>query len=514
MGIISLKSNRIQNAKRNIMAGLFNSLVLTILPFALRTVFAHTLGIEYLGLNSLFSSVLTILNLTELGVGSALVFNMYQPASIKNFEQVNSLLVLYRKIYSIIGILIFFIGFWMLPVLPFLVNGEAPADINITLLFVIYLFNTSISYLGYAYRKSILIAFQRQDIISNINSGISTCLYIFQIVILFLLKNYYAYIILIPLFTIIENFIEAYYSKKLFPQVYPVGEVDAVTKKKIRDHVKGIALQKICTASRNAFDSIAISMFLGLVSTATYNNYYYIMSSVHSFLYQIPNAIRSSVGNSVAVESEEQNFLLFSKMNLLYVWISGWATVCFICLFQPFMILWMGKDLLLPFHTVILISLYFFELSIGDMIALYKDAVGLWWHGRYRTIIEAVANLILNFVFGYLWGIDGIILATIITIFFLGIVYGGYIVFKYYFKSQKFGKYLITQGGYFIIIVLSAIITYILVCYINADGLYGIILRLIASTIISNIIIVLFFRKDKLFVDALSLLKRTLKFDF
>lgn len=493
---------RIKYAKRNIIAGMINSIILIALPFIVRTVFAYTLGAEYLGLNSLFSSILTVLNLTELGVGSALVYSMYKPAAENDYPKISALLALYRKIYNIIGISVIILGFLFVPFLPFLVKGDIPRDININILFTIYLVDTSVSYLGYAYRKSLLIAYQRQDVISNINTVISITLYVVQITVLMIFRNYYVYIVFPPIFAFVENCICARFSSKVIQGVKPEGKVDIAAKKDIKDHIKGIALQKICSTSRNAFDSIAISMFLGLVSTAMYNNYYYIMISVHKLLYQIPNSIRASVGNSVVTESERQNYQLFSKMNLIYVWISGWATVCFACLYQPFMEIWMGKDMLLPFHTVILLCIYFYELSLGDMVALYKDAAGLWWHGRYRTIIEAAANLILNFLLGYFYGVDGIIFATVITILFFGIIYGGYIVFRYYFKSYKLRRYLLSQLSYFLVVLISVGVTYFVVSFVTINGILGIALRLLIATLLSNIILFIFLRNSRYYIDA------------
>lgn len=190
-----------------------------------------------------------------------------------------------------------------------------------------------------------------------------------------------------------------------------------------------------------------------------YSNYYYVMISVHNILYQIPNSIRATVGNSVASESLEKNFKDFNCMYLLNMFICGWAAVGLYCCIQPFMELWMGKDMMFPGLTVALVCFYFILLSLADIVALYKDAAGLWWYGRYRVILEAICNLILNFVLGYFWGINGILIATIITIALIGHGYGGWIVFHYYFKGKNFLSFVIKQLGYITMIAATCVIT-------------------------------------------------------
>jgi len=494
--------NRKNNGIRNIGAGILNSFILSILPFITRTIIVITIGSRYLGLSSLFTSILMVLNLSELGFGSALVFSMYKPIADDNKKQICALLNLYKKIYWFIGTGILIMGLIFAPFLPVIIKGKWPADINIYILYFIYLFNAAISYFAFAHKKALLTAYQRNDMISNVNSIVTIITYIVQIILLLTIRNYYLYVCIFPIFTVIENICTAIITKKKYPDLICIGYVSTEDKKKIKDHVKGIALQKICSTSRNSFDSIAVSMFLGLVSIAIYNNYYYIMSAIHAFLYQIPNAIRASVGNSVACETVEKNYNDFNIMNFLYVWVVGWCTVCLLCLYQPFMQLWMGKDMMLPLRTVILFCIYFFELSMGNIVSLYKDTAGLWWYGRYRTGIEALANLLLNFLLGWLFKIDGILIATIVTVTFIGLGYGGYIVFRYYFTKENFGMYIISQLLYLGIAAVVSAIT-LMICYLVPEtGIMGLIIRALICIPIPNVLFWILLRKHKYYESS------------
>ena len=168
--------SRTLNAKRNMLASLINRIVSMLLPFVTRTIFIYSLGSLYLGLNSIFSSVLSVLSLAELGVGTAMVYSMYKPIANGDAETVCALLNLYRKIYRIIGAVILVLGLAFTPFLPHIIKGAVPADINLYVLYFINLFSTVVSYFLFAYKNSLLTASQRMDVISHIDTGVYTLL--------------------------------------------------------------------------------------------------------------------------------------------------------------------------------------------------------------------------------------------------------------------------------------------------------------------------------------------------
>lgn len=500
--------SRTKNSVRNIASGIGNRILQMGLAFVTRTLQVYILGSLFLGLSGLFSSVLTVLSLSELGFGSALVYSMYKPAADGDEKKLCELLNYFRRIYKIIGSATFIIGIALMPFLPKIIKGEVPESVNIYIVYLIFLINSAISYFAFAHKKALLNAYQRNDILSNINSVISIVSPALQIVILLLTKNYYLYIIVLPIFTILENIWVEYITRKKYPNLVCKGMITKEEKKELMEHVKGIALQKICTASRNSVSSIIISMFLGLTAIAMYNNYYYIIISVHNILYMIPNSIRASVGNSIASESLEKNYKDFNTFSFMYLWIRGISATMILCLYQAFMRIWMGDELMLPNGTMILFVIYFVLLSIGDIVALYKDAAGLWWQGRYRVAIEAVANIILNFLFGYLWGINGILIATILTLLFLGNGYGSYIVFKHYLGMEKFSTYIKDTCVYVVVFVSVAFITYKVCATITTEGIVGLVLQAIISLVLSNILFFSIFRKHKYLLNSKALISQ------
>lgn len=503
-----MADSRMKNGTRNICASVINRCVLILLPFITRTLIVRVLGSSYLGLSGLFTSILNVLNLSELGFGSALVFSMYQPAADGDLPKIGALLNAYKKIYRIVGAAVLLGGIVLMPFLPKLIKESWPDTINIYVLYLIYLVNTSVSYFAFAYRRALLMAYQNNRVLSNVNTVVSILLYVFQIVLLRLFQNYYLYVCVLPIFTIVENVCIAAYTFKAYPGIEERGDLSAAEKKSITVHVKGIALQKLCSASRNSFDSIVISIYLGLTTIAVYNNYYYILSAVHALLYQISNAIRSSVGNSIVKESVDKNYRDFNIITMIYVWISGVCGACMLCLYQPFMELWMGADMLLPFESMCLFPLYFFLLSMGDIVALYKDGAGLWWYGRYRTIAEAVGNLVLNFLLGWLWGINGILIATLLTVTFIGLGYGGYIVFRYYFKTPKYRNYVFLELKYVFFVMINAFAVYALCSMIDTAGFWGLVLKGIVCAVLSAVVLWLMLRKQPYYQETKAFISR------
>lgn len=188
--------SRTQNAIRNIFTGVFNKIIILLFPFVIRTVIIKKLGTEYLGLSSLFTSILQVLNLTELGFSSAIVFSLYKPIAEKDDNRICSIMNFYKRIYRIIGFIILVMGLIVLPFLPNFIKGSYPSDINLYILYLIYLFNTVITYYLFAYKSALLNAMQRNDIINNVNSITVIIQYILQIIILYCTKNYYIYMII------------------------------------------------------------------------------------------------------------------------------------------------------------------------------------------------------------------------------------------------------------------------------------------------------------------------------
>jgi Membrane protein involved in the export of O-antigen and teichoic acid len=507
-----MQTNRTKNATRNIFWGMANNLISIILPFILRTIMIYVIGVQYVGLGSLFSSILSILNLAELGFGSALVFSMYKPIAEGDKKTICAILNFYKKCYQIIGCIVLIIGLVSMPFLEYFIKGDYPPNINLYILYAIYLFNTVISYFIFAYKKSLLTAHQRNDINSNINSVLLILQYIIQIVLLLVFKNFYLYIIVLPIMTIANNLISASIINRLFPEYVCKGKLDYDLYKSIIKKVSGIIFAKIGGTILNSVDNIVISAFLGLNILAIYSNYYYIIISLFGILAVISNAIKPVIGNCIATESVERNYKNFNKLNFMYIWIVSWWSICLLCLYQPFMVLWVGEDLMLSMIEVVLFVVFFFIQKWCDMLWIYQEGAGIWWEGKFVPLIAAIINLIINIVLVQKIGLSGVLISTIISVALVYLPGYAYILFKYYFTIEKgLYNFILRQMIYLLTTIVIGIITYMICGVIPIFGVLGLLLRGIICMLVPNLLLTTFYFNMEEFREALAMAKAIIK---
>lgn len=502
---------RTENAKRNIKIGILRTVIDTVLPFVSRTALIYVLGAEYLGLSSMFNALLQMLNLTELGFGSAIVYAMYKPIAEDDDSQICALLNLFHKIYRRVGTAILCIGVLLLPFIRFFVKGDAPEQVNIYIVYMVYLINTALSYWVLAYKSIIPHAFQRSDLV-GIGYAISDLFQItLQVTALILTKNYYLFIIMLPLATLFHNMIVAHIVDRYYPQYKCKGTVSVECIAEIRKRVSGLLIQNICSTLRNSMDSICISAFLGLALTAMYNNYFCILYALGRFCEIIGSAITAGIGNSIAIDGVNSNYRILQKLDFLYMWIVGWSGICLLCLIQPFMELWMGSALVLPFGVVVWFVLYYYILRMGEMCNVFNNAAGLWWENRIRAMAEAIINVLLNILLVRVWGIYGIIWATLVPLFFVSQIYGSKVVFKFYFKNRKYKEYLFSHLKYFLTFVSAGVTTLFICSRFRADIISVLVVRSILCIILPNMVFFVIYRRTEIYRESMQWLAYKLK---
>ena len=497
-----------KNAKRNIFWGFVDKIVTIILPFINRTLMIYLLGDQYVGLGSLFKSILSVLNLAELGVGSALVYSMYEPIAKNDTPKICALMNLYRKCYRVIGGVVLVLGLSLLPILPKLIKGGYPSDINIYVLYLMYLMQTVLTYNLFAYKNCLLHAHQRTDVVSIVSLVIHAFTMISQAIVLLLFKNYYLYMLIGLASSLLNNIAVAIVVTKMYPNYKCAGTLDKESIAKIWRQVRGLVSTKIGGVVINSADNIVISAFLGLSVVGWYNNYFYFITSVIAFLNILLHSLTAGIGNSIVINSVEENKKIFDKLTFIYQWIVSWCTVCFVCLYQPVMKVWNPKGMF-PFYIVCLLCFRFYAGRVVQMTFTYKDALGLWWEDRFRPLIAALANLIINIILVKIIGIAGVIISTFVCTIFINTPWGISILFKHYFKTGMKEHYLK--------LLLNCAITFIgsagtlFVCsLIKLEGFALIILRGIICIIIPNLIFTLFYYKTADFKEAYRFIKKRL----
>lgn len=484
-----MSDSRTKNSLRNSITGFINKVFNLLIPFFIRTIIIKVIGVDYLGLSSLYSSILQVLSLSELGFSISIAFSLYKPIAENDTETICALLNFLKKIYRVVGLIILAVGAALMPALPYLIEGTYPADINLYILYSIYLINTSVSYFLFSYKSVLLAACQRTDIENNILTATNLVLYALQIAALMLFKNYYLYVILIPILTVCTNIIREIVTRKKFPDYFCKGNIDKETRKEIFKNIKALVGHRLSNVVVSSTDNIFISAFLGLASVAVYNNYYYVVNAVTGFILIFFSSLTASIGNKIVTADRDTNYRDFNRLTFINVWMVGWMSICLLCLYQHFMLLWVGEELMLPFITVILFTVYFYSWRFKDMLATYKDAAGMWNIDFWKPYVVSILNIILDFVLVNFLGINGVILATILSVPLVSLPWETQTFFKAYFKRSPL-KYYLKMLIYTLVIVATAFVTCIICNLLPFVGYGWFALKFLICLVLPNLIFV------------------------
>lgn len=502
------KIERTKNASRNIIFGIILKIYQLAIPFIMRTIMIYTLGVQYLGLNSLFTSILQVLNLAELGVGAAMVYSMYKPIVENDSKKICALMHLYKVYYRGIGLIICVIGIVITPFIPNLISGNVPSDINVYVIYLLNLFATVFSYWLFAYKNSILQAHQRIDVTSKVLLVTETIKYALQIFVLVVIRNYYLFLIISLLSQILTNILTAYISNLMYPNYQAKGNLDKLEVRKINRRIRDLFTSKIGGVIVNSADSIVISAFLGLSVLAIYQNYFYLITAVIGLIGIVFSSVTAAIGNSIVVDSKEKVYKDFRMFTFIIAWIAGVCTNCFLNLFQPFMKVWVGEDLLLPFSVVICFCVYFFVYEINQLLNSYKDASGIWHEDRFRPLVTALTNLFLNLIMVQFLEIYGIILSTVLSTLIVGMPWLLHNLFTVLFDRENLIQYVMSLLQYVMITFITLVFTFMICNQIVLDGWMTIFARLIICLIVPNIIYVIIYHDKIEFTGTLKLINR------
>lgn len=503
-------NSRLSNISRNVVWGFLGKAISLLLPFISRTVMISYIGMEYVGLNSLFVSVLQVLSVAELGVGAALVFSMYKPLAEGNTKEICALLNLYKKTYRIIGILILTGGVILTPFISNFIKGDVPQDANIYIIFCIYVVNSVLGYFLYSYRQSLLIASQRVDILSKIALLIQIFIGVSQIFVLVLFRSFLLFVIILPITTILNNILVALITFKLFPQYKCLGKISSNEFSDIKKQVCGMAFQKLGGIVLFSVDTLVISSFLGLVPLALYQNYCFVFLGVNSFFEVIQQALIPSVGNSIASNSVDKNYGFFKKLNFVYIWLVILVSCYLICLYQSFITIWIGKENLLDEYLMLLFVAYFFVFKWCDMLYVFQEATGIWWKTRFIPSAAAFLNLILNFTLVKYIGLAGILISTIVSVLFIYNIFSAKILFKSYFSSIVSGcmYFWKSQIKFFAIAFVCIFVCYCLSKIILSSSLLNqVLINIVICTVLPNLILYAISRRSDEFQYVIGVVK-------
>lgn len=451
--------SRTENSTKNVISGFICQITVILVGFVVRTVFIRTLGEQFLGINGLFSNFISMLSLTELGIGTSITYKLYKPLADKDTDSICKYMNLYRVLYRIIGVVMLVLGVLMMPIIPHMIKDDT-SFFNVYAVFAIYLLQSVSTYLLFAYKSALVKADQKSYIVTNITMAVYIVEYILQIIVLVLFKNFYAYIAIVVIGNVVINlivsvFVDRRYSylkkdKKTYPE-----------KSDIKDMFKdcyALSLYKVNGVVLKSVDNIVLSKYIGLAIVGLYSNYLMVYNHLKELVASFYNGIISSLGNLYAEGEKEKTVNVFNQVNYITFILFGILSVGIYAVINPFMKLWIGEKYLLSESFVIMFALEFYIYGILKSISTFRTSMGLFQQGKYRPLLGTVINIALSILLVRKYGISGVLFATLVANISTYFLIDSFIIFKKGFKtSASLPKYFFTNIVNLIVITASAI---------------------------------------------------------
>lgn len=501
---------RTNNSIKNIVISTISNAIIIIIGFIAQKVFIITLGKEYLGLNGLFSNILSILSVVELGFGSAIIFHLYKPISENDNEKIKLLLKMYKKTYRIIAFVILLLGIGVLPFI-YIIVGDISLNDNLYLLFILALLEVVVSYF-LSYKRSILYADQKTYIVNIVHALYVVILNAFEIFFLILTHNYIVYLIIKIVFKVFENLVITFIANKKYPYIIEKtnGSISNNLKDDIYQKVKGLLYHSIASALVLSTDNLIISNIFGVVVVGLYSNYYMIFNAINVLITQAFSSITATIGNLLLENDAKKSYSIYKNILFFNSWIYCITGICILCMIEPFIKIWLGTDFLLSKGVLIILVLNYYIQGMRKTNARFKEAAGIFYEDRLMPIFESIVNLISSILLAKIFGLMGVFMGTILSSCVLFFYSYPIFVYKKIFR-RKYSQFLKEHIKYFLISLLCAMVCY--ACYIRLNIVNNILLlftSLIISLIIPNIIYYILYKNSDEFNYYKNLLKKSL----
>lgn len=492
-----VQKSRTEYSLLNIGAGLGGYALNTIIGLVCRMVFTRTLSAEYLGIGGLFTNILSMLSLAELGIGSAIVYALYKPLAIDDRDKIATLVKFYGQCYRTIGVIVGIIGIALIPFLNLLIDAPDIRE-SIYLIYGLYLFNTASSYF-FSYRSSLIMAAQQNYIVTATNYAVTIFQSILQIIWLLSTHEFIGYLIIQCVGGLIYNIVISYIAKRKFPFIVStkIRPLEREEYKGLVRNIRALVIWKLCGLLVNSTDNIIITYFSGLAAVGLSSNYTLLSATLNSLLNQIFSGITASIGNLNATESNEKKLKIFNTIHFASFWLFGWAAIGIFVVSSDIVCLMFGESYVLPIEIPFVIAVNFYMVGMQSAVWTYKNTMGLFRQGRYLLIFTAGINLVCSLWLGKKWGLFGILFATAISRAFTNTWYDPYAVFKYGLK-EKVSIYYKEYGLYLLILTLAGSLSYLSCSFICFSPLLNVVLKFLICCAVPNAVFLLcFYRKEE-----------------
>ena len=509
-----MANSRTKNSVLNMATSVAIRVSTLILSFVSRTVFIYILGAEYLGLNGLFSNILSFLALSELGLGSAIAFLLYKPIAENDVERMKTVMHFYKRCYVVVGAAILFLGCCLMPFLNSMVTLDKPIPENLYLVFFLFVLQSAVSYFFAAYKQTFVNANQKAYLLGKIEISFTIINCAVDIVVLLLLRDFLAYLTFKIVVVIIKNLVLSRKVDKLYP--FLTEKVNTfLTKEEIRSVFKDIysvTVFRLGSVLFNSVSNIVTSAIIGTIVVGYYSNYTMIVSQVEVLIMLAFNAVAAGIGNVVATETKEKQFAIYKKIDFITSAIYILSTVCLVQLLNSFIKLWLGhmaEDYVMSQFVVILIAASMYQNCSCQVLERFRTANGLFKIGRDMQVIGGVVNIILSVVMAKLWGFEGVLIAPFLSKMFITVT-----PYVARVGNKSFGKsfgYMIKEYFAKALLVCAMCTTVWFLCInIHCTSILNFIFEIIITIVVSLLMLSAFYYRTEEFKCVINIARTKL----
>lgn len=442
-----IEKSRTEYSAKNTTVAMVARVAAILAGFITRVVFTHTLSEDYVGINGLFTDILNVLALSELGVGTAITYALYKPISEKDVEKQKSLMKLYQRFYRGIAVIVLIAGLAVIPFMDILIRNQ-PAVEHLILIYLMYLFNSVLSYL-FIYKKTLIEAHQLSYIGVLYQTFFLLLQNVLQMGVLYFTRNFILFVAIMIGCTIANNLCVSLKADRMYPylkerDVVPLSKTE---KSSIYQNVRAMLMHKIGNVIVNNTDNLLLSSLVGIGSVSRYSNYFLIIGSVRQVLNQMFQGITASVGNLGVEESKERIKRIFTASFFIGQWMFGLSAICLYEVLDTFVEISFGAGYVFPKEVTLILCINFYVVGMRQATLVFRDSLGLFWYDRHKSLVEALINLISSLILGTVMGTLGIFLGTLISTVTTSLWVEPYILYKYRLEARV-GSYFAKYGVY------------------------------------------------------------------
>ncbi|MGB4985197.1 MAG: oligosaccharide flippase family protein [Erysipelotrichaceae bacterium] len=499
---------RKENVFKNIRTSVIGEVIHIALGFITRGVFLKILGTEYLGINTLFADIVDMLALTELGIGSSIIFSMYKPINDRDEKRICALMHFFKTVYRYIALAITIFGLAIMPFLSGMMK-EVPQDINIYLLFGLYLCRTIASYLFAAYKAALIRADQKVYVLNRIYNVYIILTNIVQIVVLYVTKDFVLY----TASFIVSNILQNIYIARTCDKMYPFSKdkdfkrLDKAEQMSLFKDASVLFMYEVNNKVYNSVDNIILSRFIGLAIVGVYSNYMLVVSNIKKLMDLVFNSLASSIGNLNVTSSNERKMEVFFVINYFCFIAFGVVAIGFMNCVNPFIEVWLGRSLLLPMGIVFVKTVELYIYGINKNVVTFRHNMGLFRFKKYMPLYSALLHIVLALVLVRYWGLFGVVIATLVSILTTLSVFDPIIVFRNGFNTSPV-KFFGYNFYYIFIMIVCALASNYLCSLVPYGGFIQFVICGIISVMVTLVIMVVFTFRQREFKYLVNIIKK------